>query len=73
MLLALVFMSLMCPTFNKLLFTLTDGTYFLDRTILYVAVRLIAALTISFFVPPLAAPAPVARNEVIYQYWGICG
>jgi len=35
LLLALVFT---CPAFNKLLFTLTDGSYFLNRTSLYVAV-----------------------------------
>jgi hypothetical protein len=44
----LLALALTWPTFNKLLFTLTDlGTYFLDRTILY----LIAALIISIFVP----------------------
>jgi hypothetical protein len=55
------------PTFNKLLLTLTNGTYFLVCTILYVAVRRDCRLTISFFVTPLAAPRLLLGNvcEVI--------
>ena len=67
----LAFTTFAWPKLNKLLFTLTDSTYFLDPTQYFMSLYgLIAALPISFFVHPLAALV-FARNGVVCS--GICG
>ena len=53
------------PTFNKLLFTLADDTYFPDHTIFNVTIWADCRPNHILFVPPLAALALVARSGVI--------